>query len=83
MILELESSANGSPQLNGFLGDLIGSVLAPKSSSNPSEVAQLESELYYKQQELEAQKKKQTLIVGVSALLGVSTLILGYKAFKK
>lgn len=70
----------GKNELNGVLGDLIGSILQP---SAPDQTNQLTSELYYNQQKLESAKTTNTYLMIATGVFGITTAFLGYKHFKK
>jgi len=76
----IDVNDRASNRLNGFFGELIGSIFQPQ---NNSQTDQLINEINYKNQELEAAKTSQKIAMAVAGILGASTLYLGYKQFKR
>ncbi len=80
-VIEVNDRAlNVSNRLNGFLGDLVGSIFQPQ---NNDQTDQLVNELYFKNQELEKAKTTTTYSMIAAGIFGITAAYLGYKQFKK
>lgn len=65
--------------LKGFLGDILQNVLSPSQDQSD----QLANELYFKEQEIQKLKKKNTLVLALTGVSGLAAVFFGIKYFKK
>ena len=64
--------------LNGFLGDILQNVFNP----GPDQSEQLANELYYKEQELQKLKQRNTITMVVTGISGLAAIFFGVQYLK-
>ena len=67
--------------LNGFLGNILQNIINP----SPDQSEQLANELYYKEQEIQKLKQRNTITMVITGISGLAAIFFGiqYVKYKK